>query len=97
MSCALHPLAAQDLAGIVAFYESIASPNVAARFLNEFERGAKLLTEYPGFGTPFGLPQRIYPLRMFPHLVVYRQVETGIRILTVRDGRRLPGYGAGRS
>ena len=93
----LHPLAARDLASIVEFYGSTATPKVAARFLDEFERVAKLLTHYPGFATPFGLPQRQYPLRVYPYWVVYKPVESGIRVLTVRHSRRLPSFGAGRN
>ena len=97
MSFALHPQAAQDLANVLAFYEANATSKVAGKFLEEFERVAKLLAENPGFGTPFDLPRRIYPLRTYPYLVVYRQTDDGVRVLTVRHSRRMPDYGQDRS
>ena len=69
---------------------------MASKFIDEFERVAKLLTENPGFGTPFDLPRRIYPLRVFPYSIVYRPIDDGIRILAVRHQRRGPGVGQDR-
>ena len=97
MNYSLHPEAAQDLAEILAFYRKSATPRVAEKFLDEFERVAKLLTANPGFGTPFDLPRRIYPLRIYPYSVVYRQVEDGVRVFAVRHHSRHPRFGRGRS
>ena len=62
MNYSIHPEAAQDLADAAAFYRHRGSSLVASRFLEEFERVAKLLADNPGFGTPFDLPRRVYPL-----------------------------------
>lgn len=97
MTYSLHPQAAQDLADALAFYQRNASAQVAGRFLQEFERVAELLVLNPGFGTPFDLPRRIYPLRTFPYLVVYRPTEGETRILAVCHERRAPGLGQSRS
>ena len=97
MNYSLHPEATRDLAEILAFYQKSATPRVAANFLDEFERVAKLLAENSGFGTPFDLPRRIYPLRTYPYSVIYRQVEGGVRVLTVRHQSRYPRYGQGRN
>lgn len=96
MNLSFHPQAATDLADIVAFYKKEANAQVASRFLDEFERVARLLAENPGFGTPFELPRRIYPLRIFPYAVVYRPVNDGLRILVVRHHSRHPNHGQGR-
>lgn len=93
----LHPQAARDLADAAEFYRRSASARVAARFLNEFERVVGLLAANPGFGTPFDLPRRTYPLRGFPYSVVYRPTENGVRVLVVRHQHRAPGHGQGRS
>lgn len=97
MTFSIHPQAEQDLADAAAFYERSATASVAARFLNEFERVATLLDDNPGFGTPFDLPQRIYPLRVFPYSVVYKPTDQGIRVLAVRHQHRAPGFGRGRN
>jgi toxin ParE1/3/4 len=47
MTYSLHPGAEQDVAGALNFYNEQAGPVVAARFLEEFERVARLLVEYP--------------------------------------------------
>ncbi len=96
MNYSLHPEAAQDLEEILAFYRNSATPRVAKTFLDEFERVVKLLTANPGFGTPFDLPRRTYPLRMYPYSVVYREVEGGVRVPTVRHQSRHPRFGRKR-
>lgn len=96
MKLSLHPQAAADLADIVAFYQKEATARVAARFIDEFERVAHLLVENPGFGTPFDLPRRTYPLRSFPYAVIYRPAHEGLRILAVRHHSRHPNHGLGR-
>ena len=97
MNYSLHPEATQDLAEILGFYRKSATPRVAANFLDEFERVAELLAANPGFGTPFDLPRRIYPLRTYPYSVVYRRIESGVRVLTVRHQSRHPRYGQERN
>jgi len=92
----LHPGAEQDIADVLDFYEEQAAPLVAQRFLIEIERVANLLVEHPGFGTPTTRGRRVFPLRVFPYSVVYRSLETGIRILVVRHQHRKPGHGGAR-
>ena len=93
----IHPRAEQELIETVAFYKNSGGARVAARFLDEFERVASLLEEHPGFGTPFDLPRRIYPLRVFPYSLVYRPVDEGIRVLAVRHQNRRPSSSQDRS
>ena len=84
------------MADAAAFYQQSASSRVAGKFLDEFERVARLLAENPAFGTPFGLPRRIYPPRVFPYSIVYKPIDGGIRVLAVRHQRRAPGIGQDR-
>lgn len=95
MSYSLHPGAEQDIANALDFYSEQAGVVVAERFLDEFERVARLLAEHPGLGAPTGRGRSTFPLRIFPYSVVYRNLEGGIRILIVRHQHRKPGY-AGR-
>ena len=92
----LHPEAEQDIADALDFYKNRAGTVVAARFLDEFERVAALLSDNPGLGTPATNGRKTFPLRFFPYTLVYRPLEGGIRILVVRHQRRKPGYAAGR-
>jgi plasmid stabilization system protein ParE len=52
MTYSLHPGAEHDIANALDFYKEQAGLVVAERFLEEFERVAKLLVEYPDLGTP---------------------------------------------
>src|ERR1035437_11119041 len=50
MIYSLHPGAERDVADALDFYNEHAGPAVAERFLEEFERIAKLLVEHPDLG-----------------------------------------------
>jgi plasmid stabilization system protein ParE len=115
MTYSLHPGAEHDIANALDFYSEQAGRVVAERFLEEFERVAKLLVKHPSLGTPttrervakllvkhpsLGTPttrgRRTFPLKVFPYSVVYRKLESSIRILIVRHQHRKPGYAGGR-
>jgi plasmid stabilization system protein ParE len=96
MTYSLHPEAEHDIAKALDFYSEQAGPVVAVRFLEEFERIAKLLVEHPSLGTPTTRGRRTFPLKVFPYLVVYRNLETSIRILIVRHQHRKPGHTGSR-
>jgi len=96
MSRSIHRFAADDLAEAVRFYKKEAGTGVAHRLLNEFERVAKLLEQFPGIGTPTADGRQSFPLVDFPYSVIYREEEAGIRILVVRHQNRDPGYGESR-
>ena len=66
MTYSLHPGAEHDVANALNFYSEHAGPVVAGRFLEEFERVAKLLVEHPGLGTPTMRGRRAFPLKVFP-------------------------------
>ena len=85
------------MADALGFYRQVASPLVATRFLDEFERVATLLVENPGFGTPVDELRRVYPLRTFPYSVIYKQTGETIRVLVVRHQHRIPSYGRSRN
>ena len=96
MSYTLHPEAERDLANALDFYREQAGTVVAGRLLEEFERVAELLLEHPALGTPTTKGRRVFPLKIFPYLVVYRILENGIQVLVVRHQHRKPSYAAGR-
>ena len=96
MSYSLHPAAEQDVADAIDFYIERAGVKVATRFLEEFERVARLLAQNPGFGTPTTSGRRSYPLKVFPYSVVYRALEDHVRILVIRHQHRKPNYAGSR-
>ena len=96
MNYTLHPGAEHDIADALDFYREQAGPVVAERFLEEFERTAKLLISHPGLGTPTTGGRRAFPLKIFPYLIVYRHLESNIRILIVRHQHRKPSFAGGR-
>ena len=97
MTYSLHPGAEQDIADALDFYTKQAGALIAQRFLSEFERVAELLVEHPGIGTPTTRGRRVFPLRVFPYSVVYRSLETSIRVVVVRHQHRKPSYGGARA
>lgn len=96
MTYSLHPGAELDIANALDFYKEQAGLAVAERFLEEFERVVKLLIVYPDLGMPTTKGRRAFPLKVFPYLVVYRNLESSIRVLIVRHQHRKPGYAGGR-
>jgi len=54
------------------------------------------LAEYPDLGTPTTRGRRVFPLRVFPYSIVYRELENAIRVVVVRHQHRKPGYGGAR-
>ena len=96
MTYSLHPGAEHDIANALDFYSEHAGPVVAERFLEEFERIAKLLVKHPGLGIPTTRGRRTFPLKIFPYSVIYRNLESSIRILILRHQHRKPDYAGGR-
>lgn len=96
MTIILHPGAQRDLDEAADFYAKEGSPALAARFLTEFQRVARLMHANPGAGTPRTHGRRGFPTTGFPYTVIYKQVSAGIYVLVVKHDRRRPGYGGGR-
>ena len=96
MNYTLHPGASEDLNDACKHYRVRASGRVVVRFLDEFERAAKLLAREPGLGTPTDDDRAAYPLHGFPYTVIFKPTEPGIRILVLRHQHRDPQHGEGR-
>jgi plasmid stabilization system protein ParE len=92
----IHRDAQDDLAAAVRYYRAEAGIGVARRFVNEFERVARLLEDNPRLGTPSDSGRRSFPLTVFPYTIIYRPTDAGIRILVVRHQRRDPEFGSHR-
>lgn len=96
MTYSIHRGAELDLLEAARFYRHEGGAKLANRFLNEFERVAKLLVEFPGIGTPADDLRRVHPLRDFPYSVIYRELNGNIRVLVVRGQFRDPAHGESR-
>lgn len=96
MKYTLHPHAERELTEVVRYYRKEAGRGVAVRFLDEFERVARLLAANPELGTLTSGERRWFPLHGFPYSIIYRSVPGGLRILVVRHQHRDPGYGGAR-
>ena len=93
MTYSVHRGAELDLLDAAKFYRREGGAKLANRFLDEFDRVARLLVEFPGLGAPGDDLRRVHPLRDFPYSVIYRQNNGHIRILVVRGHLRDPGHG----
>ena len=97
MTRSIHRSAENDLAEAFRYYKVEAGSGVARRFLEEFERVVRLLESNPGFGTPTSAGRRRFLLTGYPYSVIYRETDTGIRVLVIRHQRRDPSLGEGRT
>lgn len=96
MTYSLHRGAERDLLEAALFYRQEGGVKLANRFLDEFERVAKLLVRFPDIGTPADDLRRTHPLQDFPYSVIYRHVGGHVRVLVVRAHRRDPDHGESR-
>lgn len=96
MTRLIHRLAADDLAQAAHFYRREGGVALARRFLNEFERIARLLEQFPDIGTPTAEGRQSFPLVDFPYSIIYRHGAAGLRILVVRHQSRDPEFGESR-
>lgn len=84
--------AEEELGTAFRHYVENAGADLAMDFLSEVERVAELLLNHPGFGSSDGLGNRIFPLRRFPHSLVYRANAEGILIPAVTHHMRSPKH-----
>jgi plasmid stabilization system protein ParE len=96
MNYTLHPEANGDVDEACRRYRKRASGLVIVRFLDEFDRVARLLAREPGLGTPVGNERASFPLNGFPYTVIYKPTGAGIRVLVVRHQHRDPEHGEAR-
>jgi len=97
MRVTLHPGAELDIQEAAVFYEREGSSVLAARFVAEFRRLAKLLIENPSIGSPRAKGRRGFSMSVFPYTVIYRTGADEIKILVVKHDRKRPDYGGART
>jgi toxin ParE1/3/4 len=91
-----HPLAKQELADAVAYYEAQRF-GLGEEYLDEIEDTAALIAQYSEAGAIARGTIRRVVLPKFPYSLLYRILPTDeIRILAVAHHKRRPNYWAGR-
>lgn len=93
----LSPEAEAELSEAVGFYAEHVSANVARNFLAIFDEKARLLSEFPGLGTPTSKGRLLFPIGRYPYSLLYRAESGVIRISAIAHHSRLPSYWECRS
>lgn len=96
MTYELHPEAQAELTSATLHYATVAGKSIALAFLAEFERVAELIEVNQQLGTKFRSGLRVYPLRRFPYVIVYRELAGGPHFYAIAHQKRAPGYWRGR-
>ena len=91
-----HRLVQRDMDGIRKFYSEEASLEVADRFYERFLEFVDKALEAPSaFHRVHGTLRRVN-IKGFPYHFLYRETETGIRVLVLRHEKRHPSFGLSR-
>lgn len=83
--------AERELAKAVDFYERERA-GLGDEFLQEVQRAASFLIEFPRLGRSVSRNRRVLVLKEFPYLLVYDLDQTGIRIIAVAHQNQRTGY-----
>ncbi len=87
-----HPLAEQELADAIAYYEN-QEIGLGLELLETVEYSTKLLVRYPEMGSPVKGSIRSLVIPKFPYSLLYRFLDSdNIRILAVAHHKRQPLY-----
>jgi plasmid stabilization system protein ParE len=96
MRLLLHPKVYSDIDSIMAYYEEVATTELANDFYAELRH---FMTEAAGRPESFAVREgdiRRVNLHRFPYHFLFRVVGDAVRILVVRHHSRHPSLGTGR-
>jgi plasmid stabilization system protein ParE len=68
------------------------SAALANQFVAELDEAVRQIAAAPGQWPPHLHGTRVYRLRRFPYLVIYRETAISVQVVAVAHGRRRPGY-----
>lgn len=97
-SIGYHPLVQKDLNEILTYYESEVGLEVADRFESEFRLAIAAIKDAPRH-FPFYQRQRRYRrclLATFPHVILFREAGSHVRIMVLKHVKRAPSFGLSR-
>ncbi len=83
--------AERELIGAAKFYEEQAA-GLGVEFLDEAQRVAALLVEFPNLGVSASDARREVLLNRFPYRLVYDLDDAGVRIIAVAHQKQRPEY-----
>jgi plasmid stabilization system protein ParE len=92
VSYVLSPEAAAELAAAVAFCTQHFSAAVAENFLATLELKVRLVSEFPGVGTPTLNGRRLFPIGRYPYSMLYRSQNGVVQVSAIAHHSRRPGY-----
>ena len=93
-----HPLVQRDLNEILDYYESEAGAEIADRFETEFRAAIAGIQAAPRH-FPFYQKQRRYRrclLHTFPHIILFRESGSYVRIMVLKHVKRASSFGLRR-
>jgi len=96
MRAIFHPRVYADLADVMAYYERVATPELADAFYQEFRYFVQVAIERPASFATRQRDIRRVELRRFPYHFLFRIVGDTVRVLVVRHHRRHPSLGLTR-
>ena len=91
MNHTLHPGAELGVDEACRRYRKNASGLVVVRFLDEFDRVARLLVDQPGLGPPAGGKRSTFPLQRFPYSFIFKATGTAFGYLLCVINTETPG------
>jgi toxin ParE1/3/4 len=96
MRLVLHPKVRADIAGVMDYYERVASAELADDFYRELRRAMLDAATRPETFSIRERDLRRVNLHRFPYHFLFRIAGDTIRILVVRHRRRHPSFGIAR-
>jgi plasmid stabilization system protein ParE len=86
-----HPEAADEAVEAQQRYAE-QSEKTAERFLAEVQRALEKIGEFPDRYPRHSHGTRVFLLRRFPYLIIYKAYADHVKIVVVAHGKRKPGY-----
>jgi plasmid stabilization system protein ParE len=91
-----HVEAAEEVRAAVDWYEQ-RNPGAARAFALELDHAIEQIRDAPTRWPSHLHGTRYCPMRRFPYLVVYRELDNGLEVVAIAHGRRRPGYWKNRA
>lgn len=91
-----HRLVHRDMDAILRYYREEATSSIADRFFETFLHLAEKARETPRLFHPVSGILRRANLPGFPYHFLFRETQSGIRVLVWRHDRRHPSFGLNR-
>jgi plasmid stabilization system protein ParE len=86
-----HPRAIEEARAARRWYAR-RSPALADRFLAQLDLAVRQISAAPGQWPTYLHGTRVYRLRRFPYLIVYRELADSVQVVAVAHGKRRPDY-----